>query len=104
MIDDQNEVPPPTPGDVAAYESLCNLAQRLGRERMALKALDAGIGTFPVAMFMAARADPIEHVFDVLRLEPGDLEETILWAYSPNALEFADLERVLSEEVISDGN
>ncbi len=88
VLDDAG-IPTPTDGDHAAYGMLWYFTQRMGRERMALDALDSGFGTFPVAMVMAAKGASIDEVFDTLRREAGALEESILWPFTPGAQEGA---------------
>lgn len=95
--DDEREIPTPTDGDRDAYGTLRDLAARTGRAHMAVLALDAGVGLFPVLVFLAGKGAGIEEVFDTLQLEAGDLEETITWAFSEDAQSHADLEQFLDE-------
>lgn len=101
--DEERQVPTPSAGDRAAYGKLRAIAARIGRERMGRIALDAGFGFFPLAIFLAALDTPIEDVFDYLRLDPGDLEESILWPFSPEGQADGDLTRLLTEGEVEGG-
>jgi hypothetical protein len=67
----------PTTADRESYRNVCDQVAKIGAEAMSLAALRAGSGNRPLVMFMAASGSVIEHVVDVLHLEPGDLHAAL---------------------------